>query len=285
MEQNERKEIGKRIFAKRKEAKLTRAELGMKLGLHESTVKRYEDGDIKSVDIERLKEFAQALHINVSFLMGMQWDTIPMDLSDQEASVINAYRENPEKQHAVNAYLGVWDNVADKHADIHTLEQYTLWDQYMALDDYGKDMVRMILEKELLRTKQQTETVFYSIPYAYDLPASAGCGEYAMDIAHFQTVMLTQKPPKGADFLVKVSGDSMEPKFSDGDFVFIQRTNSVVPGEIGLFLLDGNIFIKKLGQQELISLNPNYSPIVPDAMSTVTCFGKVIGICEEQIQK
>ena len=35
--------------------------------------------------------------------------------------------------------------------------------------------------------------------------------------------------------------------------------------------------------QELISLNPNYSPIVPDAMSTVTCFGKVIGICEEQI--
>lgn len=283
MEQNERKEIGKRIFAKRKELKLTRAELGMKLGLHESTVKRYEDGDIKSVDIERLKEFAQALHTNVSFLMGMQWDTIPMGLSDQEASVIHAYRENPEKQHAVNAYLGVWDNVTTKQIDIHNLEQYTLWNQYTALDDYGKDMVRIILEKELLRTKQQTETVFYSIPYAYDLPASAGCGEYAMDIAHFQTVMLTQKPPKGADFLVKVSGDSMEPKFSDGDFVFIQRTNRVVPGEIGLFLLDGNIFIKKLGQQELISLNPNYSPIVPDAMSTVTCFGKVIGICEEQI--
>lgn len=63
-------EIGKRIFNARKKLKISRAELGKKVNLHESTVKRYEDGQIKSLDIEKMKEFANALDIDVKELIG-----------------------------------------------------------------------------------------------------------------------------------------------------------------------------------------------------------------------
>lgn len=65
-------EVGKRIFDARKKLKLSRAELGKKVGLHESTVKRYEDGQIKALDIEKMKEFANALEVDAKVLMG--WD-------------------------------------------------------------------------------------------------------------------------------------------------------------------------------------------------------------------
>ena len=45
------KEVGTRLFSARKALKMTRAELGLKIGLQESTIKRYEDGEIKSLDI------------------------------------------------------------------------------------------------------------------------------------------------------------------------------------------------------------------------------------------
>lgn len=69
-------EVGKRIFHARKDLGLTRAELGKKVNLHESTIKRYEDGDIKSLSIEKLEIFADALNISPSYLMGWQNETI-----------------------------------------------------------------------------------------------------------------------------------------------------------------------------------------------------------------
>lgn len=70
MDNNFNLQVGERIFKARKEQKMTRAELGGKVGLHESTVKRYEDGQIKSLDIDKLKEFAKALDVEPEYLTG-----------------------------------------------------------------------------------------------------------------------------------------------------------------------------------------------------------------------
>lgn len=64
--------VGLKIFNARKKLKMTRAELGKKVKLHESTIKRYEDGHIKSLDIEKLKEFASALNLSPEYLMGWE---------------------------------------------------------------------------------------------------------------------------------------------------------------------------------------------------------------------
>jgi transcriptional regulator with XRE-family HTH domain len=66
------KKVGTRLFSARKHLKMTRAELGLKIGLHESTIKRYEDGEIKSLDIKKIKEFAKALEVSPAYLMGWE---------------------------------------------------------------------------------------------------------------------------------------------------------------------------------------------------------------------
>lgn len=67
-------QVGLRIFEARKNKKMTRAELGKMVNLHESTVKRYEDGQIKSLDIDKLKDFANALDIDPAYLIGWKED-------------------------------------------------------------------------------------------------------------------------------------------------------------------------------------------------------------------
>lgn len=176
---------------------------------------------------------------------------------------------------------------SDTAPGIMTISDIELVRKYHSLDSHGKDIVDTVLEKEYTRSvsiKEAAEPeVVVNLPYAYDLAASAGIGEYAMDIAHFKTVGLTEAPPRGADFLVRISGDSMEPKYSDGDKVYIKRQDAVNEGEIGLFYLDGNVYIKKQGYDELISLNSEYDPIPVAEYSYSKCFGKVLGKCNGDI--
>ena len=47
--------------------------------------------------------------------------------------------------------------------------------------------------------------------------------------------------------------------------------------KIGVFVLNGESFIKKMGKGCLISLNPAYSPIQLREFDSVRCAGKVIG--------
>ncbi len=65
-------DVGQKIFNARKSLNMSRTELGKKVNLHESTVKRYEDGHINSLDITKLKEFANALNISPAYLVGVE---------------------------------------------------------------------------------------------------------------------------------------------------------------------------------------------------------------------
>ena len=74
MERSEfNKLLGNRIRDARKAKNITLLELGKLVGISESTVKRYEDGSIKSVSIDILKKFSTALNVQPADLMG--WET------------------------------------------------------------------------------------------------------------------------------------------------------------------------------------------------------------------
>lgn len=47
-----------------------------------------------------------------------------------------------------------------------------------------------------------------------------------------------------ADFMIEVRGDSMQPKFSDGDRVLVKSSESIYEGEIGVFILNNESYIK-----------------------------------------
>ena len=76
---------------------------------------------------------------------------------------------------------------------------------------------------------------------------------------------------------VRVNGRSMEPAYRDGDIVFVERTEAVHEGETGIFFLNGDGYIKRLGHGELLSLNPEYGPIPLAEFDDFRCQGRVLG--------
>ena len=83
-----------------------------------------------------------------------------------------------------------------------------------------------------------------------------------------------------ADFVISVGGDSMEPTYHDGDKVFVEKCGAVDVGEVGIFVVNGDVYIKALGNQCLISHNEKYKPIRIGENDSVYCCGRVIGIVE-----
>ena len=57
----------------------------------------------------------------------------------------------------------------------------------------------------------------------------------------------------------------------------MQNADGVEIGELGIFLLDGSGFFKVFGGDRLISLNPEYGPILLKDFSDVQCRGRVVG--------
>jgi Predicted transcriptional regulator len=120
----------------------------------------------------------------------------------------------------------------------------------------------------------------------YDNAVSAGTGEYLTD-GKQETIDLPVD--YDADFVVPVNGDSMEPEYHDCDYVFVETTYDLSDGDIGVFILDGDAYIKELRIDEegayLHSLNPDYrdKPILPE--SDFRIVGKVVGRYNENDKK
>lgn len=128
--------------------------------------------------------------------------------------------------------------------------------------------------------KPTTKTII--IPF-YRIPTSAGTGSWLFD----ETPVEYTNVPKtdqtsSADFMLEVRGDSMQPKFSDGDRVLVKCSESIYEGEIGVFILNNESYIKKMGRNELISLNPAYNPIKLTEYDDIRCAGKVLGTLDIQ---
>ncbi len=111
----------------------------------------------------------------------------------------------------------------------------------------------------------------------YRTAASAGTGSYLFDETpvEYVNVPKTDKT-SAADYILEIRGDSMEPKFYDGDCVLIQQAERIYEGQIGIFILNGESYIKKMGKGELISLNPAYSPIRLHEYDDIRCAGRVL---------
>ena len=82
----------------------------------------------------------------------------------------------------------------------------------------------------------------------------------------------------GADMVVRVSGDSMEPTFRDGDRLLVQRAEEISEGEIGLFVYNGDGLVKEYRREGLYSHNRAKYPLrrfLPG--DDVRCVGRVTG--------
>ena len=179
-------------------------------------------------------------------------------------------------------------------------EEIDMVEDYRALDGHGRELVLLVLGKEKERAlgaapapRTSTARVLTTPPSLspsvrsaglgkrvitlYDMPVSAGDGielsdEYATELRIPDTAK-TQE----ADYALRISGNSMEPKFHSGDILLVQNCDSVEVGELGIFILDGAGYFKKFDGDRLLSLNPVYAPIPLSDFSEIHCAGRVIG--------
>lgn len=167
-----------------------------------------------------------------------------------------------------------------KESKISNKEQ-KLVNNYRELNVNGQVYVEKQIQFALLQkeyvTKNGTEPPEQTTIYLFDAPASAGTGVWLSEDDNNYTTITVEKTEisSKADMCIRVSGNSMFPEFQDGDIVFVFKQPTLEIGEIGIFSVDGEGYIKKFGDKELLSLNPDYASI-PITSSTV-CYGKVIG--------
>lgn len=140
-----------------------------------------------------------------------------------------------------------------------------------------KNTAKVITKSPILSEKFEEPKIM--LPY-YPQSASAGNGNYLFESSSEWRNVPKNSKTEEADFMLMISGNSMLPKFSDGDIVLVKKTPSIFEGEIGIFYIDGNAFIKQMGNGELISLNPDYPNISLKNCNDVRCFGQVIGVLD-----
>ena len=148
--------------------------------------------------------------------------------------------------------------------------------KYRSLSDYDKGAVDSLINH---LSGRQTEFIQLEspmlLPY-YGRIVSAGTGQYVFDDIPPEMIEVESNHINmQADFAVGVYGDSMEPTYSDGDVLLIKKQPSVNIGEIGIFMIDGEAFVKELGHNVLVSHNPKYAPI--PFSESISCIGKVLG--------
>lgn len=163
---------------------------------------------------------------------------------------------------------------------------------YAMLNDIGKcEATKMVME--LAKMPQYTDGCHLAMEASaetapvpmrflayYQKMASAGSGEFLFSDIPTDVIAVPDTPlSRRADFVIGVSGRSMEDTFLDGDRVLVRKTHEVSAGEIGIFVRGEECFIKEAGENRLISHNKDkkqYPDIVPDERG-IEAVGLVLG--------
>lgn len=125
MENGKNVEIGLRIHNARKAKKLSMKELGKKVKLHESTISRYEKGEIMSLDIEKMKDFAKALDTTPAYLMG--WED-------------ESYKDFGKAIHniRIKKSISIMEMADELHISVETLKEYEDGKRHIPADVLNK---------------------------------------------------------------------------------------------------------------------------------------------------
>ena len=171
-------------------------------------------------------------------------------------------------------YLFEWDDEIDQEIQL-SKDEKNIIRKYRFIDKYGKEAINDLLNTEYNRCKAQ----IIEIPMYYG-KVSAGDGKWLEEPDTFIVSVRATPEAFKADMVLTVSGNSMEPRYSDGDVVFVKKQADIEVGEIGIFIVDNSAFIKQKGIGELISINPIFDNIKGNEFSDSRCFGKVLGVAE-----
>ncbi|CYU26315.1 S24 family peptidase [Streptococcus suis] len=242
--------LGNSIRELRKSKKMTQVELAKKTGYKQNTISNHENGN-RQLDEQDILKYAKALEVEPQVLF---------DLSRTPTTAPNRLIEQ----------------ISDKVA---YLDQELKEPRHSAWISHGE---RLLSEQAKENTVSELQATYHTYNY-YDQPASAGTGQYLNDVK-VETIELPIEVD--ADFVVPIYGDSMEPEYHSGDYIFVKLSVDLSDGDIGVFAYNGDAYIKQLRITDqgayLHSLNPDYDNIPITADTDFRTIGEVVEVYREK---
>ncbi|CAK7047697.1 MAG: LexA repressor [Eubacterium sp.] len=270
--------VGSRIKERRLNIGLTQEQLAKLIGVTKGSIANYEN-EVSVPKVEILFKLFDALKCDANYLYQDDMDIKPMEFTTTlaEQDFLTKYRKLEQRSKgAVDMLLEYEYEQFTINQRQHEAELQTLKEEYQdQLDLYARRIPYGGTANNAppIPKKGHKMVKINQFEGAY----GAGGGQYNDNTEMVTIEVPEDELPEGADTTMHVAGDSMEPTLSHGDSVYIQHTDTLNIGDIGVFYLDGECFIKEYGDDELISHNPEYAPIQISEFSTFVIQGKVLG--------
>ncbi|MGM7557107.1 helix-turn-helix domain-containing protein [Aerococcus christensenii] len=233
--------FGQMIDYFRKQNNLTMEELGKKLGKAKSSISRWISGE-RYPKIEEIEQIANFFNTDVyTLIFGFD------------------YKENIFPTPLLT-------QITDTAAKLHTLRQKkVLTFAQDQLDEQEGNSINILSYSDF--------TCYGAV--------SAGTGEWLEDEYKEEVSLPTSIVPKHHfDFVLRVNGNSMEPLFKNREYVFVKKIDEVRSGQIGVFIVDGEAYLKKAYIEKdhlrLVSLNKAYDDLLFDSLNDIKVVGTII---------
>lgn len=244
--------FGEKIKEARKQKNLTQKQLADLIGAAHNSISDWENNKNKP-DPDTIELLCGALKITPNYLLASTED----DFSPKEKLLIKKYR-------LISTYSPDGAVVVD-----------TVLDREYAIAEKLREQKEQLEKVQKMDMEVAEEIVPLRLWAYYGKIACAGTG-FIFDDIPSDTV---QAPDANADFIIGVNGDSMEPDYSDGEKLYVKKVERINPGEIGIFTINNECFLKEYGEGGLVSRNKKYKDI--DGNEDVRLIGKVVGKVEE----
>jgi len=235
--------IVKRIYFLLKDRKMTGLVLTSKLDVHKTVISEWKAGKSKP-SVENLINISKIFDVSLNWLLLGEESEISKPLRANEKQLLNSFEQ------------------------LDTIEQERIHERILA----------MLELKNINSTKRKIRVM-----KVFDLAASAGFGNYLGDDSPYSTYEFDDcLIPIEADYGIRINGDSMEPIIENSSIVWVKGQSAIDNEEIGIFILNGESYCKKLDidyknkQVRLISLNKKYAPITINDYDNLRTVGKVL---------
>lgn len=258
--------LGKKLKELREKKELSQQAVGKELGVSDVTIGRYERGE-RIPNIFIIKELSRIYGASIMEILD----------EDERNTIIKHSRLK------IPANFKFDKNFFDDYMfDCNKNGSYTLKD--MKVNEAPSNSVTAANERKL---ETRCLDVDLSALTKLDIIGTvrAGVGGVAFDDHLGTEYAYTVNASKETHFYLKVKGNSMEPKISEGDLALVHIQSDVESGSLAIVLVDGEEgvikkVVKKPNSIELHSFNPYYPTRVfaYEEMNSIKIIGKVIKI-------
>lgn len=240
-----------------------------KLGLSPGNLSKWQKG--ASVNSDILQKLSIHFGVSIDRLVNGTDDAVT---SNDEKELLNYYKEldDYEKGRVMGRAEELAKAARRRKAELEAATKEKTKPKPKAAPQPEPDLPKETETEYDSEDEDEDNYIYLDFP---DLPVSAGTGVYLHDDHAEQIKVPANSKTLRANYALKVDGDSMEPCFHSGDIVLVETQPSVEVGEVGIFIYEGEAYLKEFGGDRLISLNPKYEDKIITDFDSFYCKGRV----------